>query len=216
MTGGHKVQIQLNANTKILTQVQTEPVMKAIADLKRDITKSCSDAKSPGAAIVLEHGAQLPGCFSLEANPAQAGKLTLCASDDLGFIYGIYHISREILGIQDFWFWNDQMLEKQDAYPVGDDYVYNSMPFAVKLRGWFVNDEVLLHTWSLEGNKDEPWQMVFETLLRCGGNMIIPGTDRNSAYYRSLASKRGLNISHHHAEPLGAEMFSRAYLLRSA
>lgn len=150
------MQSQLNANTKVLTQINTEPVMKAIADLIRDLTKSCSDTKSPGAAIVLEHGPQLLGCFCLQANPAQAAQLTLCASDALGFIYGIYHINREILGIQDFWFWNDQKLEKQEAYPVRDDYVYNSMPFAVKLPGWFVNDEVLLHTWSLEGNKDEP------------------------------------------------------------
>jgi hypothetical protein len=53
--------------------------------------------------------------------------------------------------------------------------------------------------------------MVFETLLRCGGNMVIPGTDKNALRYRTLASEMGLYITHHHAEPLGAEMFARAY-----
>ena len=41
--------------------------------------------------------------------------------------------------------------------------------------------------------------------------MVIPGTDKNSRKYRKLASDMGLYITHHHAEPLGAEMFARAY-----
>lgn len=53
--------------------------------------------------------------------------------------------------------------------------------------------------------------MAFETLLRCGGNMVIPGTDRNSKKYMELAGNMGLWITQHHAEPLGAEMFLRAY-----
>ena len=47
------------------------------------------------------------------------------------------------------------------------------------------------------------WRMVFEALLRLGGNMVIPGTDRNAHRYRKLASDMGLAITHHHAEPLG-------------
>jgi len=56
-----------------------------------------------------------------------------------------------------------------------------------------------------------PWEMAFEALLRCGGNMTIPGTDYNSHRYQRLAAEYGLYITHHHAEPLGARMFSRAY-----
>ena len=40
---------------------------------------------------------------------------------------------------------------------------------------------------------------------------MIPGTDRNSKKYAQLAASMGLIITHHHAEPLGAEMFARAY-----
>ncbi len=53
--------------------------------------------------------------------------------------------------------------------------------------------------------------MAFETLLRCGGNMTIPGTDKNSRLNRQMAADMGLWITHHHAEPLGAEIFARAY-----
>lgn len=41
--------------------------------------------------------------------------------------------------------------------------------------------------------------------------MTIPGTDKNARLNRQLASDMGLWITHHHAEPLGAEMFARAY-----
>ena len=57
----------------------------------------------------------------------------------------------------------------------------------------------------------KPWAMALEALLRCGGNMVIPGTDKNSEKYRQLASDMGLFITHHHAEPLGAPMFARVY-----
>lgn len=48
-------------------------------------------------------------------------------------------------------------------------------------------------------------------MLRCGGNLVIPGTDKNSHIYRDLAADMGLRITHHHAEPLGAPMFARRY-----
>ena len=53
--------------------------------------------------------------------------------------------------------------------------------------------------------------MVFETLLRLGGNLVIPGTGKNGHRYHDLAADMGLIITHHHAEPLGAEMFVQAY-----
>lgn len=53
--------------------------------------------------------------------------------------------------------------------------------------------------------------MALEALLRCGGNMVIPGTDKNAGLHSSLAFRRGLYVTHHHSQPLGAEMFARAY-----
>ena len=31
---------------------------------------------------------------------------------------------------------------------------------------------------SVTGMQEYPWEMVFEALLRCGGNLVIPGTDK--------------------------------------
>ncbi len=137
--------------------------------------------------------------------------MTIKASDDLGFIYGIYEISRRFLDIQPLWFWNDQKIEHRGSIEISEGFTYKSEKPRVRYRGWFINDEVLLANWKVDGSAELPWEMAFEALLRLGGNMTIPGTDKNSRKYRALATKMGLYITHHHAEPLGAEMFIRAY-----
>lgn len=159
-------------------------------------------------AIRLQKGEQEKECYRIFV---EGDELIVEASEDFGFIYGLYAISREILGIHNFWFWNDQAIVAEDFKEVDRAYTVQSKPFAVRLRGWFINDEVLLHTWKVERRKEGPWEMALEALLRCGGNMVIPGTDKNSRINRKLVFKRGLYLTHHHAEPLGAEMFARAY-----
>lgn len=141
----------------------------------------------------------------------------MAARGDLGFVYGLLYISEKYLGIQPFWFWADQTITKRDSLNIFcENYV--SLPSKVRFRGWFVNDEVCLIGWkdSYPPSR-EVWLPVFEVLLRCGGNMVIPGTDLpKSGVHATLAAEMGLWLSHHHAEPLGAEMFLRAYTGRSA
>lgn len=59
---------------------------------------------------------------------------------------------------------------------------------------------VILSHWDAGVSKDYPWEMVFEALLRCGGNLVIPGTDKNSKGYAPVASEKGLMVTHHHAD----------------
>ncbi|MDO5337330.1 MAG: glycosyl hydrolase 115 family protein [Eubacteriales bacterium] len=198
----------LNRSSRIETEYRSKAVAWAIKNLKRDIQKCCLETEKEGCVISLKRAAMEPEKFRVCVS---GGCLMILASEDRGFIYGLYHISKELLGIQVFWFWNDQKIVPQKEYVIPKDYSYDSQRFAVRYRGWFVNDEVLLHTWSIHQRTQEPWEMVFETLLRCGGNMVIPGTDKNSRKYAGLASDMGLIITHHHAEPLGAEMFARAW-----
>lgn len=199
----------LNQNLEIISEFRSSAVVHALDDLRRDIRNRCSASPAPGIRLVLEQESLDDECFLLIADKKNE-RLRLCAGSDLGFVYGIYEISRRILGVADFWFWNDQTPEKRESYPVPEELRVESKPFRVRLRGWFVNDEVLLKSWEVDCRAEKPWEMVFEALLRCGGNMVIPGTDKNSRKYRKLASDMGLYITHHHAEPLGAEMFARA------
>lgn len=199
--------MRLNYNTQIWGKM-TVPVKRAVKSLERDLKSVFLNSSKPGADICLVEGVQETEEYQIIA---REGRLEIQAADDLGFIYGIYAVSRNILGVHEFWFWNDQEFQKKMEICIPEDYFLQSEPFRVKYRGWFVNDEVLLHTWYVDREKDKPWEMVFEALLRCGGNMVIPGTDRNSRIYAKLAGEMGLWVTHHHAEPLGAEMFARAY-----
>ena len=139
-----------------------------------------------------------------------AENIVISAADDLGFVYALLKISEKYLDIKPFWFWLDQKIEKKDSVRIEKCKINSPKP-KVKYRGWFFNDEVLMMKWKINGDKKEPWRMAFETLLRCGGNMTIPGTDKNSRLNRQMAADMGLWITHHHAEPLGAEIFARAY-----
>ncbi|GGH86931.1 hypothetical protein JOD43_003700 [Pullulanibacillus pueri] len=142
------------------------------------------------------------------------GKWTMhiIGQDDLGIIYGLLYYSQHYLGVDPFWFWADLPISTKVRVeiPTTD---YNSEKFKVKYRGWFVNDEVCLIGWKEDyPPSKEIWYPVFEALLRCGGNMVIPGTDLpKEGIHAKLASEMGLWVTHHHAEPLGAEMFLRAY-----
>jgi hypothetical protein len=206
------VNIIINRNTKINTDfIANIAVNHAVNSLKRDIEKVFTKTDKEGADInLIQIEALSSEQYEITVNNSE-NSLEIHAGDDLGFIYGIYEISRRFLGVCAFWFWMDLTIEKRNEVSISSDFIYKSKPFAVRYRGWFINDEVLLSAWSVDRKKDMPWELAFETLLRCGGNMVIPGTDKNAHYYRSLALSMGLYITHHHAEPLGAEMFSRAY-----
>lgn len=197
----------LNRNTSITGELTT-PIRKAVQNLERDIRNAFVKTDIKGGNIRLKKAQHPKECFTIQL---ENDILSIFAGDELGFIYGLYEISRIWIGIEDFWFWNDQKTETKERVEIPDGYRYESKPYKIRYRGWFINDEVLLHTWSVDRDPDRPWEMAMETLLRCGGNLVIPGTDKNAEKYRSLAASMGLYITHHHAEPLGAPMFARRY-----
>lgn len=137
--------------------------------------------------------------------------------DELGIIYALLFISEKFLGVTPFWYWLDQNFVKKDSAEIPEGE-YLSPKYSLRFRGWFINDEVLLDAWGQDRYdentgimENNAFEMAMEALLRLGGNMVIPGTDKNSHKYRKLAADMGLWITHHHAEPLGAKMFARAY-----
>ena len=153
--------MEINKNTKVIYEFERTPVLKAVEALKRDILNTCLDTGKTALDIVLD----MADCpendeeyFNVRAQKKE-GKdiLRIEASGDLGFIYGIYHISRKFLGVQPFWFWNEQTFFRRESYKVPDDYFYESAKRAVALRGWFINDEVLFDEWNPEGKESFPW-----------------------------------------------------------
>lgn len=188
--------------------INREVVGRAVERFRRDMDMVLEERKEQAGGRVILKWKELPE----EAYEilVEKRRITLWAGDELGFIYGLLFLSEEFMGILPFWFWNDQKIEKREEILVpGGSYA--SPGFRIRFRGWFVNDEVLISHWDRGVDREYPWEMVFEALLRLGGNMVIPGTDKNARAYANLASSMGLWVTHHHAEPLGAEMFARKY-----
>jgi hypothetical protein len=151
----------LNRNSTIFAKDYTVPVQRASANLRRDLDKVCRTTEKRGAEIrLLIDKTQQPECFCIVS---EDGHLEIRAAESLGFMYGIYEISRSILGVTDFWFWNDQKFIPEDEIYIADDYKYQSKPYRVRFRGWFVNDEVLIHKWSVDQKKEKPWEAVFSS-----------------------------------------------------
>ena len=128
------------------------PVHRACLALMRDIRKRCLPGQDSGASILLRKESLPAEAYRIHA---ENGSVVILAGDDLGMIYGLYRLSFDLLGIEPFWFWNDQPLIQQEACSVPDNYQAESKPAAVRYRGWFINDEVLLHAWKLEERAED-------------------------------------------------------------
>lgn len=219
----------LSRNTAIETDWKSEPVQRAMKRLQRDMemtligqagaedqTETKNRAEPGGSTVISLVRRQrqsdmenLPEQYRICVHSPQ--KMIIEASDELGAVYAMIAVSRRFLGVLPFWFWNDQVFEMRENVRIPVGTVLNAEKYAVEFRGWFVNDEVLISHWDGGVSPEYPWEMAFEALLRCGGNLVIPGTDGNSKKYAALAADMGLWITQHHAEPLGAEMFLRVY-----
>ena len=158
----------LNRNTIFPAAVTAKPIQYALGALRRDFDRIFAATAAPGGRLLLT----INHTLAAEQYTLTAGTdtLLLSASDDLGFVYGLFEISRRFLGVQPFWFWNDQLFEVRESVKIPTNTVIESKPARVTYRGWFINDE---------------------TLLRLGGNMVIPGTGKNAHIYRQAAADMG-------------------------
>jgi hypothetical protein len=199
---------RLTTGVKIISEVNYNSVNKGIERFRRDVHMTLQESDEKGCSIHLKQEDVAAERYHIYF--PEKDTLVIGASDELGFVYALLYISEKYLGVLPFWFWNDQKFQKKEYVLLPLKDYYSNQP-KVRFRGWFINDEVLIDKWSIKGDAILPWEMALEALLRCGGNMVIPGTDHNSRKNRELAAQMGLWITHHHAEPLGAEMFARRY-----
>ncbi|WP_176084009.1 glycosyl hydrolase 115 family protein [Martelella sp. HB161492] len=212
----------LSRNTTIaFPETPTVPVRNALGIFARDFAKVFGAAPlgvgRGSADIVLtidpDADARGPESFSIDFSDGAGSAVShVTANDELGLIYALLHLSEHWLGVDPFWFWADREPQRLETIAV-PARAFRSPKRRVRYRGWFVNDEVCLIGWTeIYPPPAEIWKPVFETLLRLGGNLVIPGTDLpRDGVQTAVAAEMGLHVSHHHAEPLGAEMFFRAH-----
>lgn len=200
-------------------QTPNSVMERAFRRFLRDISMTLENRKGKNSTAVCRIIMEIEQGKNPESYRISVKEQTIhiVGADELGIIYALLFLSEEFLGIAPFWYWNDQEFVQKPSVSLPDGE-YLSPQYKLRFRGWFINDEVLLDAWGKDDYVEESqitenfaFEMAMEALLRLGGNMVIPGTDQNSHKYRKLAADMGLWITHHHAEPLGAQMFARAY-----
>ncbi len=181
----------LAKNTPVILARSTKPLENAAVILRRDLEAALEESFLSSGSIMVripEEENPLDESYRIDVTDDD---IKIMAASSLGGVYGLLRVSEQFLGVAPFWFWADLPPAKAGMVeaPCG---VYHSGPFNVRFRGWFLNDEVLLSHWKpYPADPDFVWKMAFETLLRCGGNMVIPGTDYNSLKNRQLAAETG-------------------------
>lgn len=150
--------------------------------------------------------------------------MIVAGSDRRGAMWGIYHLSRYVLGVDPCYrFTGISPVAKSDLSM--QQGTIAGGPQTYRFRGWFLNDEDLLSDWQDGGGArhiDYPYyaqvihpdafSMVLETAVRLGINLIIPASfvDIHNPPEENLvrmAVERGLYVSQHHVEPLGVSHF---------
>jgi len=135
----------------------------------------------PGGFIVVDYAdpkdeiAGRPEAFAIRfSHDSNSPIMRILGSDDLGIIYGLLRLSHDHLDVDPFWFWTEkEPLCRMSVFIPNRDIV--STPARVRYRGWFVNDEDCLIGWTdIYPPPKKVWRPVFETLLRCGGNLWAP------------------------------------------
>jgi hypothetical protein len=216
---------------------EPSPVLRATDDLRSDFAKvfgqqpklvtSLGDAGP--VTILIGQNQNVPaeaGCTAASGTEAFAFSLAgtgagsthqrvvcLTGTDMRGTIFAIYEFSQSVLGVDPMYLWTDKQPAKRTSItlPANFGRTYPSPVF--RYRGFFINDEDLLSGWIPGGEEQhtgislKSWEMVYETILRLKGNMVVPGTwifpDDAQVH---AATERGLIINQHHAIPLGVNV----------
>lgn len=218
--------LRLSGEITIAAGGVSPAVRLAVLDLARDCEKVLGkkamvvDAREGDVCVIATEGGA-PESYRVSVTAKQ---VRIEAPDELGLIYGIYAFSQQCLGVDPYWFWKDikpaarteLLLEAREI---------RSAPARFRYRGWFINDEDLLTEWKQPSGArhiDYPFyaqvinlevaDRIFETLLRTGGNLVIPASfvdvmNEPEAALVRRAVERGLYVTQHHIEPMGMSHF---------
>ena len=205
-------------------------VMRAVEDVAGDIEKifgvrpkivKGSSFKGKNG-IVLEKNPK-EGKWENYSLSSQSGNvLKITGSDDRGVMFGLYRFSSEFLEVDPFYWWSgfEPKKAKTKKWEL-IDIVQDDPSF--KFRGWFINDEDFLNGFKPEesGKRGINYpryhfcfgpsiaEKIYETAVRAGFNMMVCASyvdilNPDEKRLVDIASSRGLFITMHHQEPIGA------------
>ena len=213
-------------------KTETYQVVRAIGDLRNDITTVTGTTGGPSEIVVGTYGSKsiksliakgilkendLKGkweSYVITVTNEKKPRLVIAGSDKRGTIYGIYDVSQRI-GVSPWYWWADVPTAKNPDAAVDCDYYASGEP-TVKYRGVFINDEDWgLKPWSstnfekaLGDIGPKTYAKVCELLLRLKANMLAPAMHScTGAFYshpesKVVADSFGIIITTSHCEPL--------------
>lgn len=200
----------LSGSTKIIAESSLAPIRNGVDILRRDMTERLTGKGPENVIRVALDPEMAPESYRAKVTPEE---ILLTAGDDLGAVYAMLSVSERLLGVHAFDWWMEIPAKKTETVAVPPQK-WESPEYRVRFRSWFINDEVLFTGWHMEeSQRYTVWKRAFEAILRCGGNMVIPGTDReyDGRVLTEMALDMGLWITQHHSEILGSRMFGRVY-----
>ena len=212
---------------------EAESLRLAAADLVKDINSTCGKAVltkdfSSADIVVCSDESEIFNDFADGVKftheeeflyRVKEDKIIICGKGDLGAMWGIYTFSEKELGIPPYYLFDDFKPEKREKLMLEQKEV-SEFPHT-RFRGWFINDEDLLDGFMHKGTRTVQYtfynnvihpdlmEMIAETALRFRMNLLIPSSliDIDNPPEENLVriiSRRGLYVSQHHIEPLGA------------
>lgn len=207
--------MDINRATTIHCAVDMTPVAYALEGLCNDLTEilghtpEMSSAEQPNQIrIRLGEGLHEEGFRVLHR--AGSDHLAIEGADDLGVVFGIYHVCEHILGVDPFQYWTELPYPRRDAVQV-PELAYESPRPKVRFRGFFVNDQDCLSAWEPTFGISVPlYRKIYETALRAGYNMVVASSGPDSGE-AELVADLGMWYTHTHVSGLGARPFFMAY-----
>lgn len=214
----------------VLPENAAAAISLAAADLQRDLRKISGHTQGfpmvtdcdKSAIVIQTVSGENAEAYTIDVTD---NGVTITGSDTLGTVFGIYAFSTRCLQILPVWQVVDIFPQVRESMELPSQ-VIASAPRTVRLRGWFINDEDLLCDFRPSGKHRsidygyyanvlhmDVLDMVLETALRLEINLVIPGSladIANPAEEEMIAAvtRRGLYVSQHHIEPVGASFFA--------
>ena len=225
--GAAPFRVSREAMPKICVEPGLRPfVTRAAEDLAGDLEKIfgarpeiVSAAPETNAIVLAKAGS---GWERYELRSERGNVLRIVGSDDRGVMFGAYRFCEEFLGVDPFYRWSGLFPAKAESRTWPSVALVQDEP-SFRFRGWFINDEDFLNGFHVETQGTRPIdykryqvvfgpdiaEMVYETAVRAGFNTVICASyvDILNPPERRLveiASGRGLYITTHHQEPVGA------------
>ena len=147
----------LTSNTRIITDLYDAVILRSIKRMYRDIKFVLQRTNGESSTIRLIRDFTIEDEGDLIDFSSQT-HMQIKAKDGLGFTYGLLFISEYFMKILPFWFWNVQKIQQTDQIQIPMQ-PYQSENYPVRFRGWFINDEVLIDHWKVNGDSDYPWEI---------------------------------------------------------